>query len=72
MHELPDLSKLSVAEKDALTLTPAGRRSFAKMAARHEEWVAGMMDGLTEAERHTLHALLGHLKTAVSTVRRAA
>ena len=59
-----------------LSLTPAGRRSFAKMAARHEEWVAGMMDGLTAAERQTLHILLGHLKSAVSsavsTVRGAA
>ena len=49
-----------------LTLTPAGRRSFSKMAARHEEWVAAMMDGLTEAERQTLHTLLGRLKSAVS------
>ena len=49
-----------------LALTPAGRRSFAKMAARHEQWVAGMMDGLTEAERQTLHTLLGRLKSAVS------
>ena len=59
-----------------LSLTPAGRRSFAKMAARHEEWVAGMMDGLTEAERQTLQILLGRLKSAVSsavsTVRGAA
>ena len=55
-----------------LALTPAGRRSFARMAARHEEWVAGMMGGLTEAEQHTLHTLLGRLKTAVSTVRGAA
>ena len=51
-----------------LALTAAGRRSFAKMAARHEVWVAGLLDGLGEAERHTLHSLLGRLKSTVSTV----
>ena len=48
-----------------LTLSAAGRRSFAKMAARHEEWVAGLLDGLTDAERRDLHALLGRLKSTI-------
>ena len=48
-----------------LTLTAAGRRSFTKMAARHEEWVAGLLQGLTDNERHELHRLLGRLKSTV-------
>lgn len=48
-----------------LKLTPGGRRSFAKMAARHEDWVVGLLGGLSEAERHTLYALLGRLKSTL-------
>ena len=48
-----------------IALTAAGRRSFAKMAARHEEWVAGLLEGLTPAEQHELHRLLGRLKSTI-------
>lgn len=48
-----------------LSLTPAGRRTFTKMAARHEEWVVGLLDGLTEVERHELYRLLGRLKSTI-------
>lgn len=48
-----------------LKLTPAGRKYFARMAARHEEWVVGLVGGLTDAERHGLYALLGRLKTTL-------
>lgn len=48
-----------------IALTAAGRRSFAKMAARHEEWVAGLLDGLTPSEQHELHRLLGRLKSTI-------
>ena len=48
-----------------IALTAAGRRSFTKMAARHEEWVAGLLDGLTPAEQRELHRLLGRLKSTI-------
>ncbi|HEY4374114.1 MAG TPA: MarR family transcriptional regulator [Burkholderiales bacterium] len=48
-----------------LKLTPTGRKSFAKMAAQHEQWVVSLVGGLTETERHALHGLLGRLKTTL-------
>ena len=48
-----------------IVLTAAGRRSFAKMAAQHETWVADLMGGLTATERRALHGLLGRLKSTV-------
>jgi len=48
-----------------ISLTAAGRRAFARMAARHEEWVAGLMGGLSESERKTLFDLLGRLKSTL-------
>ena len=46
-------------------LTPAGKRAFDVMAAEHEGWVVEMFKGLAESERDRLHALLGHLETAI-------
>jgi len=46
-----------------LRLTAGGRKSFAKMAARHEEWVVGLLGKLSEPERHTLYEVLGRLKS---------
>lgn len=48
-----------------LKLTPAGRKAFAKMAQQHEEWVVGLFGGLSDAERHSLHELLGRLKSTL-------
>ncbi len=48
-----------------ISLTAAGRRAFARMAARHEEWVAGLMGGLSDSERRTLFDLLGRLKSTL-------
>jgi DNA-binding MarR family transcriptional regulator len=48
-----------------ITLTATGRRTFTRMAARHEEWVAGLLHGLTETERHDLYKLLGRLKSTI-------
>ena len=50
-----------------IKLTAAGRKAFTRMAARHEKWVAGLFDGLTEAERSDLFRLLGRLKTTIKT-----
>lgn len=49
-----------------VALTAAGRKSFARMAGEHERWVVELMSGLPEAERETLHHLLGRLKTTVT------
>jgi DNA-binding MarR family transcriptional regulator len=49
-----------------VALTAAGRKSFARMAGEHERWVVELMNGLTDAERDALQALLGRLKTAVT------
>ena len=48
-----------------IKLTPAGRKTFTRMAARHEEWVAELLGGLTEPERSELFRLLGRLKTTI-------
>jgi len=48
-----------------LKLTATGRRSFAKMAARHEQWVGKLFGGLADSERHALFGLLGRLKTTL-------
>ena len=50
-----------------IKLTAAGRKAFARMAARHEEWVAELFGGLTESERIELFRLLGRLKTTLNT-----
>ena len=46
-------------------LTPAGRRSFAAMAAEHERWVVEAFDELTGREMATMATLLARLKTHV-------
>ena len=43
-------------------LTPEGRAAFEKMAARHEEWITGLLDGLSVAEKSTLIELLSKVK----------
>jgi DNA-binding MarR family transcriptional regulator len=49
-----------------ISLTAEGRRVFAQMAERHEGWVIGLTQGLTDAERGQLFRLLGRLKASVS------
>ena len=48
-----------------LKLTATGRKSFARMAAQHEEWVVSLFSGLTEPERQSLYQLLGRLKSTL-------
>ena len=48
-----------------VTLTPAGRAAFAKMARAHEGWINEMFGGLTEAEAEQLRGLLGKLHAAM-------
>lgn len=46
-------------------LTPAGERTFAEMAVQHEDWINGLMGGLTLEEQHQLYTLLGKLKHTI-------
>ncbi|MFC5478732.1 MarR family winged helix-turn-helix transcriptional regulator [Massilia suwonensis] len=50
----------------SVRLTPAGRRSFKRMAARHEAWIIELMSGLQEDERAALMATLSTLKRGLS------
>ncbi|HEX3550039.1 MAG TPA: MarR family transcriptional regulator [Candidatus Elarobacter sp.] len=43
-------------------LSAAGRRAFAEMARRHEQWIVAMFAGLDEHERNALYDLLAKLK----------
>ncbi|OGA65325.1 MAG: MarR family transcriptional regulator [Betaproteobacteria bacterium RIFCSPLOWO2_12_FULL_68_20] len=45
-----------------IRLTRAGERAFAEMARAHEEWVVGLLAGLTRAEHEELLRLLAKLK----------
>ena len=46
-------------------LTPVGRKAFARMASRHEQWVVDLFSGLSTRQQTQLHGLLGHLKTSL-------
>jgi DNA-binding MarR family transcriptional regulator len=43
-------------------LTDNGLRRFREMAAQHEVWIVGLLDGLTREERESLLTLLKKLK----------
>jgi DNA-binding MarR family transcriptional regulator len=45
-----------------VSLTAAGRKSFARMALAHEAWVVELLLPLTERQQGQLHKLLGILK----------
>ena len=45
-----------------IALTPEGRSVFEGMARVHEGWVIELLGGITDAEKHTMHALLGGLR----------
>lgn len=48
-----------------LRLTTRGRREFARQSAAHEDWIAGLLEGLAPGDRQALFALLGRLKGAL-------
>ena len=54
-----------------VALTPAGRRTFARMAAEHERWVVELLGGIDAGERRQLHDLLGHLRLDLNRQRQA-
>jgi len=43
-------------------LTRAGERSFAEMAREHEEWVVGLLEGISRREQDQLLKLLAKVK----------
>ncbi len=45
-----------------VTLTPAGRRLFRRMAATHEAWVVELLGGWNTAQKGEVYGLLAHLK----------
>jgi len=45
-----------------IRLTPAGKKSFAEMAAAHEEWVVELLAGLSRREQDDLLKLLAKMK----------
>lgn len=46
-------------------LTASGRRSFARMATAHEQWVIDLFSGLDERQQEQLNQVLGLLKTSI-------
>ncbi len=54
-----------------VTLTAAGERAFAAMAAQHEGWIAELFAGLGHGEVEQLMALLGKLKGSVRAAARS-
>lgn len=52
-----------------LKLTPLGRRTFARLAKAHENWVSGLFEGLDDTRREALFDMLGELKHHVLATR---
>jgi DNA-binding MarR family transcriptional regulator len=52
-----------------IRLTPAGKRSFDRMAAAHERWVIELLGGLSANEREQLGKLLAKVKRHVNSER---
>ena len=52
-----------------IRLTPAGKRSFDRMAAAHERWVIELLGGLSVNEREQLGKLLAKVKRHVNSER---
>jgi len=49
-------------------LTPAGKRSFDRMAKAHEQWVIELLAGLSTTDREQLNRLLAKVKQHVNTI----
>jgi DNA-binding MarR family transcriptional regulator len=47
-------------------LTAAGRESFTRMAAVHEQWLAELFGGMATADKQTLYGQLGHLRVLLA------
>ena len=49
-------------------LTPTGKRAFDRIASTHEDWVIGLLGGLTQKDRDQLSRLLAKVKQHVNEV----
>lgn len=49
-----------------VSLTPAGRKTFAAMAKAHERWIVELFSPLSDVDQTALHSLLGTLKSGGS------
>ena len=49
-----------------VTLTPKGKKHFAKLAARHEEWMVALLGKLSENDVKSLMKLLSKVKAQVT------
>jgi DNA-binding MarR family transcriptional regulator len=60
--------KLDPSDRRAVTvtLTESGLARFREIAAQHEQWIIGLLEGLNRDEKQTLLALLKKLKTCLS------
>ena len=45
-----------------VSLTPAGRRHFLRMAAEHEQWLVELLEGFDAAQKKSLYDTLGRLR----------
>lgn len=45
-----------------VTLTPAGRKQFLRMAQAHEAWLVELLDGFDAQQKDALYESLGHLR----------
>mgnify|MGYP001030495013 FL=1 len=50
-----------------IKLTAKGKRTFRKMAESHEQWIQGVMAGMSEKSKKNLFEALGELKLIVQT-----
>ena len=58
------VERQSTADKRAwrIGLTASGRKAFAEMAREHEDWVVGLLEGLSRREQDELLRLLARVK----------
>ncbi len=50
-----------------VSLTDAGRKSFASLAKHHEQWICQMLSGLGDTDTRMLTELLGNARQSVET-----
>lgn len=50
-----------------ITMTPAGRSIFKRMAKRHGEWISTLFGDITDSDRTALLSRLGKLKASIRT-----
>lgn len=54
-----------------ITLTPKGRKAFARMARAHESWILDLLSPVAASEHEVLYESLGELKRHLNRTRNA-